>query len=67
MDLQSFQCTAFHSKTAAASLGFLSIAQSPAIQAYFQDTQNISCALSQFNLKIKKDQIHMYKKNKVSV
>lgn len=66
MDLQSLQCVAFHSKTAIASLILTSISHRYPIQACFQDTQNISCALLQFNLKIMKDQIHMHKKNKVS-
>lgn len=36
------------------------------ILALFQDPQSISCALSKFNLKIERDQIHMYKENKVA-
>lgn len=49
-----------------AGLTFPSISHSLLIQALFQDTQNINCALSKFNLKIERDQIHMYKKNKAS-
>lgn len=65
MSLQSLYCVITYSlKLYIVGLIFPAISHS-LILALFQDTLNISCALSKFNLKIEQDQISMYKENKM--